>query len=185
MADRFVGVNTGTLEEVMLQFEKKLREDEILMRLLAYPPQDGDTPPPLDDSLPDIVDVESDEYWEAVNRCVMSGEKTSDLENKAFCRIYIKEGRNRPIYGNSLIETQEIYIEIYVHEDFEKEKRLAMIKDRIGQLLTNSRVTGFGMVRFAFSNPQDAPQYFRSHYVAFEVNIPSSRNGGRRYNAGF
>lgn len=181
MASRFDGVPFGSLEEAMLQFEKKLREDEILMRLLAYPPQSANNPPPLDSSLPDIVDEESDEYWELVDKCIMSGVKTSDLENNAFCRIYLSEGRRRPIFGNDFIVTQEIYVEIFAHEDFEKEKRIAMIMDRVNEILVNNRTTGFGTVKFAYSNPQDSPQFFRSHYSAYIINMLARVKGSWEY----
>lgn len=172
----------GTIEELLNNVYKKLISDEILMRLLSCKPEGYDQegnyhPNPLSDEIENIVDIESDEYWEKVDRSVILGNKISDLENDSLCRIYITENRSRPVFGNTYMNTQEFSVDIYIHEEYENEYRMSMISDRINELLVNNYITEYARVRYAYGNPKEAPKYYRSFYNVYEVTMPSRIRG--------
>lgn len=169
-------IKSGSLTEIMNNIYSALIGDEELLRLLTYPPEGYDSKnnyhyDPLDyDMLPSLVDTENDDYWDLVDDKIKVGEKTSDLEGKALCRIYIYEGRRRPVFGNFLVASQEVNINIFIHEDYEKDRRIAAISDRLNELLVLTRKAGLGEIEYVSGNPRSAPTHYRAYYHAFKVN---------------
>lgn len=163
-------VKKGSTTEFITAIYKTLIQDEELMRLLYYLPNGYDdngnyNEDPLNDILPNLVD-NSDKYWEIVDERIRLGEKTSDLETKAICRIYISEGRRRSVYNNYHVATQEIAISIFVHESYDKDLRISRITDRLNELLALERLAGFGKIEYERGNPYQAPTHYRN-YVNF------------------
>ena len=166
----------GSLYEAMNNIEKVLIQDETLLRLLTYDPKGYDEegkyhPDPLDESLPNLVDKDSDNYWELVEDRIKFSEKTSDLEEKAISRIYVHEGRRRPVFNSFLVATQEININIFIHEKYDKDKRIAKISDRLNQLLALTRIAGMGEIEYTSGNPRSAPTHYRAYYHSFRLNV--------------
>lgn len=147
----------GSMRQFINNIYTKLRKDEVLMRLLHYKPEDyyKKIPDPLDKVLPDIIDSEG--YWDIVEKVIITGSKTSDIQEKGICRIYIYAGRRRPRYGNYLIADQEVVLDVFVHESFNKDDRLNWINDRINELIALEYIAGYGKLDYASGNSRDAP----------------------------
>lgn len=138
--------------------------DETLNRLLYYPPQDyiENRPDPLDESLNNVLDI--DEFGEIRNDRIMTTNKSSDLEKKKLCRLYLYAGRRKPNNSSFLVADQQVTVDILCHSDFEIDLRLARISDRINELLVSQRVVGIGKVKYIDGRPIGCPQ----DYVAFQ-----------------
>lgn len=158
-----------------------LIEDEELLRLLTYLPngydsQDNYNPDPLDESLTNLVDKESDDYWKLVGERIVLGEKTSDLLESQLCRIYIYEGRRRPVFESYLIATQEVYIDIFIHESFDKDLRISRISDRINELICLEHIAGFGKLEYTAGNPREATSHYRRYLHQYKMNVSKKWN---------
>lgn len=147
----------------------KLRTDEELMRLLHYHPYDyyEGIPDPMDESLPDIVD-DSPEYWDKVYNHIVQGTKTSEIQEKGICRLYLYAGRRRPRFGNYLIADQEVIVDIFVHELFDKDDRMNWITDRINHLIALEHIAGYGMLDFVAGNPRVAPIGYSKYEMIYK-----------------
>lgn len=149
--------------------------DEELMRLLNYLPQgyfnNEYHVDPLDDSLPNLVDVDSDDYWQMVDERIILGEKTSDLLESQLCRIYIYEGRRRPVFESHVVATQEVNIDIFIHESFDRDLRITRITDRINELIALERIAGFGKLEYTAGNPREAPTHYRRFLHQFKMSV--------------
>lgn len=176
-------VKKGSTVEFFNNIYQKLIKDEELLRLLTYLPRGYDdegnyNPDPLDDSLDNLVpdlktatDEEVQEYWRLVDERIVLGEKTSDLESKKICRIYISEGRRRPVFNDYLMATQEVAITIYINEDYDKDIRMSRISDRINELIALERIAGFGMLEYQAGNPLVAPKHYRAYEHLFRMSV--------------
>lgn len=176
-------IKKGSTVEFFNNIYQKLINDEELLRLLTYLPNGYDSEgnfnlDPLDESLPTLVpnfetatDEEIEAYWSLVNERVVLGEKTSDLESKSICRIYISEGRRRPVYNDYLMATQEVSIAIYIHETFDKDMRISRISDRIYELIALENIAGFGKLEYQAGNPFEAPRHYRMYEHLFLMNV--------------
>ncbi|MGE8033872.1 hypothetical protein B1B04_09270 [Lysinibacillus sp. KCTC 33748] len=150
--------------------------DEELMRLLKYEPKGYDTqenyhPDPLDPKLPNLVNIESDDYWKLVDERVVLGEKTSDLIENKLCKIYIYEGRRRPVIESYLVAQQEVNIDIFIHESFDRDLRISRISDRINELIALERIAGFGKLEYKSGNPREAPTHYRRFLHQYTMNV--------------
>lgn len=148
------------MREVFASIYKILRSDEELMRLLVYPPEnpDKDILHPMDRLLPNIVDEESEAYWELVDKHIMMAQKSSDIEPDALVRLYLYPGRRRAIYNNYVIAKQEVVIDVLMHDSYANDMRLQWISDRIYELLSLEYVNGsIGKLDFAQGNNWVAP----------------------------
>lgn len=159
----------GSLRLFFNNIHTKLRSDEELMRLLYYKPADYMTqrPDPLDVSLPDIVD-DSQEYWDIVEKTIVSGTKTSEIQEKGICRLYLYAGRRRSRFGNYLIADQEVVIDVFVHEMFNKDDRMNWISDRINKLVALERIAGIGMLEFVAGNSRVAPIGYSKYELIYK-----------------
>jgi len=159
-----MAIQIGSMRNSINNIYQKLINDEELIRLLYYYPQSSTTPDPLDSSLPNLVDNESETYWEIVQERVLLTEKINNIEDKKLCRIYMFTGSRRPDYKNHLLVTQEVYIYVFVHEEYDKDLRLLWISDKIAELLALEPVAGIGKLEYAGGDPRDAPK----EYVSYE-----------------
>lgn len=128
---------------------EKLYMDEVLLRLLHYPPQDlrTGTPDPLSTSLPNIIaskdsdDEKIIDMWDAIDNHIVTTKRITDLEKKPICRIYLYLGRARTIYGNGTRTLrQEVVVDVLCHQDYESELRMEVIGDQVSDLLYDRRV---------------------------------------------
>ena len=100
--------------QFLFNLEKLIISDEIMMRLLVYQPAGWDEEnqreiyDPLDERLPNIVDENSDDYWELVEDKFRKGYKRMHIENIKSAVLYVHEGRERSIWGNPYFNTKEV-----------------------------------------------------------------------------
>lgn len=171
------GIKKGSKREHINSIYTRLITDETLMRLLYYKPENyrNKIPHPLSDKLKNIVPldqvvipeceeyndkipyIDEDEYWDIVDDRILTSSKDSNIVEEDVCRLYIYLGRRRPKFGSYYTVDQEIIIDILVHESYENDLRLDWINDRISELITLERITGFGRLDYAGGNPRQAP----------------------------
>lgn len=163
-----MAIKQGSMREVVSNIYQLLINDEQLLRLLWYKPQQLDGIDPLDPALLNVKDMA--DYWDIVNNRIMLAEKENDLVNEPICRLYISAGRRRPVFNNYLLATQEIVISMYIHEDFEMDMRSAWISDRINELIALEYVEGAMNQRMEFvaGNARVAPIQYRRYDLIFE-----------------
>ncbi len=150
---------------------KAVRFDEELLRLLYYKPEDylSKTLDPLDERLPNILDMDLGKQWEIRDERIMVTPKDDDLTNKRICRIFVYFGDRFPQRGNYLVADQNVEIDILCHSDFENaDFRSTRISDRLNKIFSLSRVTGMGKVEYVRGRPllRTPSQYvgFRHEY---------------------
>ena len=151
-----------------LDIIKYLKSDEELLRLLYYPPENGnDVLDPLDASLPNIMDKDIEEKSEIVNKRIMKSAKYKDLENDSICRLYLYAGNRRPT-SNYSSANQELVIDILCHSDFENgDLRSLRISDRLNQLFCQERLVGIGQMDFVGARQVNAPYEYTGYQVIF------------------
>lgn len=145
-----------------------LRQDETLLRLLYYPP----SPPldPLSSQLEDILDKDVAEYWDIVDRHILLSSKSEDLEENSLCRIYVYGGKIRPSMNNKLTTKQEIVIDIFCHQKYEKDQRLEWITDTLNEIIFNKRIDkGLGKVDYRTGYDFTAPKWYVAYRHIYEV----------------
>ncbi|MEC1155634.1 hypothetical protein [Cytobacillus horneckiae] len=126
-------------------FVQILWADEELLRLLHYKPKNlrNRIPDPLDESLPNILEIDKD--WTIRNQVIMVSPKEDDLTNKSLCCLFVYLGDREPSRGNYLTANQEVFFDILCHSDFENgDMRSYRIADRLNELFVQQRVTGIG-----------------------------------------
>lgn len=173
--------NTNRL--FLTNIEKLIINDETMMRLLVYAPEDWNEElqkeifDPLDERLPNIVD-DSKKYWELVEDKVRKGSKRMRIESTKSAVLYIAEGRERPIFGNNYLNKKEVAFRIVVNEDFEVDDRISRISDRLSHLLMReSEVAGYGKIDIVGKNPREAPLGNRLQEDIYSY-IVLSKSGG-------
>lgn len=161
-------LRAGSMRKFVNNIYTKLREDEELMRLLHYKPADyyKGRLDPLDKSLPDIVD-DSEKYWDLVENLIITGTKSSDIQEEGICRIYLYLGRRRSRFGNYLLADQEIVVDVFVSEQFNRDDRLNWICDKVNALLALERIMGIGKLEFAAGNPRQAPIGYSKYELVY------------------
>lgn len=149
-----------------------LRNDEELMRLLYYPPEDvvNKIPDPLSPKLPDVLKMDSKKKNQIRNNHVVKTSKTDDLETQKICRVYVYAGNRIPERDKNysyVMAEQQIKIDVIVHDDFENEDiRMERILDRLNELLCLNNVTGIGKTDFVDGRPiLNAPK----NYIGYQV----------------
>lgn len=167
-------VQKGSQREVISEIFKKLADDDILLRLLYYLPEDYEDNdeelhihPPLSDLNPPIKDTPL--HTPVVEESIRTSTKSTDIEEKAICRLYIYAGRRRAVFNNYLLATQEIVIDIFVHESFDKDMRLSWISDRINELIALECVKGsIGKLDYVAGNSRMAPIGYSKYENIYE-----------------
>lgn len=148
---------------------KVLRFDEILLRLLYYPPENlaNNTPDPLSDTLQNILTLDVD--WKIRDKRIMLIPKSDDLVTTPLCRIYVYAGRRIPTTSNYITANQQVIIDVLCHNDFEKDLRSMRIGDRLNELLVMERITGIGKTDYVGGGQiNSAPSGYIGYTHAFE-----------------
>lgn len=142
--------------ENMQDILRILRNDEELLRLLYYKPEDigRKIPDPLDASLENILDKPIEERWQIIDDVIFKTQKDDDLIDKEKCRLFVYFGRRESSKRNYQTASQEVTVDILCHVDFENgDMRLARISDKINDLFALRRVTGMGLTDYVFGTP--------------------------------
>lgn len=153
----------------LIDIVQVFRHDEELLRLLHYEPENiaKKIPDPLDVSLPNILDIDDD--WKIRDNVIKLVPKTSNLEEKPICRIYLYAGRRDGSTNNYLTAKQQIVVDVLCHTDFEQDIRSTRICDKVNDLLVHSRITGFGKIDYLEGTPISAPVDFIGYRNIYEV----------------
>jgi hypothetical protein len=148
---------------------KTLYNDETLLRLLYYPPSNFSTiKDPLDDSLPNILDT--DEDWSIRDERIIPRYKSMDLENNELCRINVYAGNRTSTNHNYQMANQDIIIDVFTHDFFERDIRSLRISDRLNEILIHTRTTGVTKIRYEEGRRIEAPNQYSGyrHFYSFE-----------------
>ena len=173
----------NTNELYLTNIQKILFTDETLMRLLVYPPRGWDEIKqieildPLNPLLPNIVD-DSYEYWQIVEDKVRFGSKRMQIENIKSAVLYMFEGTERPYFGNPYLSKKQVVFKIVVNEEFEVDKRISRISDRISHLIMRtSEVAGYGIIVQVGKNSRESPLGNRLQEDIYEYTVMTKANG--------
>lgn len=163
-----MAIKQGSMRQVINSIYQILINDDELLRLLYYYPKSANTRDPLDENLKSIK--EREDYWDIVDERIRLAEKDDDLIEIDICRLYITQGRRRPVFGNYLLATQEIMISVYTHENYEQDMRSAWISDRINELIVLENIDGTlgEKLEYAAGNPRVAPIKYKRFDHIFE-----------------
>lgn len=149
------------LKESLDELYKLLADDEILMRLLHYTPEDAHDNP-LDVAKDDILT--SEDRWDITKGNLFSTDKRYDLDLDPIkiCRICFYTGTRQPISSgynirnvdNPYASEQRYNFDVYVHVDIDDiDARLTDITDRLNELLHLKRVNDVGEFILDFISP--------------------------------
>lgn len=170
--------------QFLINLERLIISDEIMVRLLFYPSSGWDEEnqrelyDPLDSRNPNLVNEDSDEYWEIVKDKFRKGSKRMQIEDVKSVVLYMHEGRERPIWGNSFINTKEVVFKIVAHEDFEEDTRISRISSRLSYLLTHEiEIAGYGKLRLSGKNYRESPLGNRLQEDIYLYNVLSKSKG--------
>lgn len=152
------------IRDIVVNTYHTLRQDEKLLRLLHYPPQDGINPPPLSTEYENITNMEPYDYWNIVDNHILTTSKTDDLQTTPVCRIYIYQGKNRRTL-NKLTLRHEIVIDVFCHHDYVfADSRMQLIEERLHEILSMSRVDGgLGRIEYDDGYPFVAPLNYEAY----------------------
>lgn len=146
------------------------RHDEELLRLLHYLPKSivNGIKDPLDKSLQNVLDA--DEDWSIRDNVIVPKYKSSDLEGIAICRINVYAGNREPTSHNYQLADQDLIIDVFTHDSYEKDYRSLWISDRLNQLLIDTRNTGVTKIKYGAGRRIDAPSEYSAyrHFYSFE-----------------
>ena len=165
-----------SVKNVLLNIYEILRKDETLMRLLYYPPKgSGNLKSPLDPTLPNLVDENSDVYWDLVDERILLQPKLNDIELKPLARIYVVQGNSRKDLVNLTLTIQEIDVHIYTHDLYEKDLRNADIHDRVSDLLLGRDFGFVGKLMYEDGRPVPSPKEYTAVKHSYYSHIPLKR----------
>ncbi|PLR99644.1 hypothetical protein [Bacillus sp. T33-2] len=152
---------------------KVFRFDDILLRLLYYPPKDiaKGIKDPLDPSLANVLAIDID--WTIRDKRIMLVPKSEDLATSPLCRIYLYAGRRSPS-RNYHVAKQEVIVDILCHNDFEKDLRSMRISDRVNELLVLEHVTGLGKIDYVNGGGINAPSAYVGYRHVYEFGSTKS-----------
>lgn len=141
---------------------KVLSNDEILLRLLHYIPEDA-SDKPLDNTKPDVLSLKN--KWEIIDKVLMPTDKKYDLDLESkICRLCFYTGTRQPLQNynqtsrslsdNPYASSQNYNFDIYVHVDIDHiDGRLTNIADRLNEILLLERVADVGEFVLDFGSP--------------------------------
>lgn len=178
------GLEQGGMREVALKFYHLLRNDDQLMRLLFYRPEDfpddsgNPSPHPLSETLPFFISPDPNDptipvidaitKWEITKDRIAQVKKVADLEERAICRLHLYAGYRKPT-RNYMVANQEIVIEVFTHESYEEDLRSLWISDRINQLLVDEHVAGMGKVIYLQGRQVSAPKGYTGYQHTYVI----------------
>ena len=171
-------MSNPTIKEFLDNIEVVLINDENFMRLLKYKPQGRDSatnainPDPLDETLPNVVNENSEDYWKLVEERFRRGIKRTDIENDAIVLVYMYAGRERPLFRNHFFSKQEVKFRVFAHEVFEKDSRIERIISAIKKaLIRESEIAGLGTIELVGVNEYEAPLGYRTSELVLSLLI--------------
>lgn len=171
-------MSNPTIKEFLDNIEIVLINDEDFMRLLKYKPQGRDSstnlinPDPLDETLPNVVNENSEDYWKLVEERFRRGIKRTDIENDAIVLVYMYAGRERPLFRNHFFSKQEVKFRVFAHEVFEKDSRIERIISAIKKaLIRESEIAGLGTIELVGVNEYEAPLGYRTSELVLSLLI--------------
>lgn len=127
------------MKENLMAIYGVLVNDDDLLKLLYYQPQNFNDDPL---SHPSITD------WEIKKDLVKKTRVVNDLDNTEKCRVLMYPSRRRP-QRNYIVADQTIKIDVFCHISYDDvDFRLAMICDRINELLIDKHITGVYKTKF-------------------------------------
>ncbi|MDF0069259.1 hypothetical protein O0I60_04565 [Staphylococcus pseudintermedius] len=163
MSIKYKVSNRGDIKQ---KFIDVIKNDEHILRLLHYNPLDsnGDYVDFTDESLPNILDLDEEEYDEIVYDHIRTTQKTDDIEEYKKTVLFVYYGKSKAKFGNYTLVDREIVFQILSHNDYSFAHRIEEICDRLDTLFVNRNIAGIGKTRLANSFPREAPK----EYLAFE-----------------
>lgn len=160
------------MQQNFLDILSVIRNDETMLRLLYYKPEDAvkKVPDPLSPTLPDILKMESKKKNDIRNDCIFKIPKSDDLINKKICRVYVYPGRRTSTNGNFLYANQQVVFDILVHESFEDgDLRSTRIVERLNELFALTYVTGIGKMQYLDGDSINAPKNYIGFRHVFKI----------------
>ena len=85
--------------DAMIAIEQKLISDETLLRLLHYAPADF-YDDPLSPDKPNLIDVDSDDYWKLIKKHIKKTPYVDDLTEEKIGRVIFYIGDTIPTDEN-------------------------------------------------------------------------------------
>lgn len=161
-----MSMKQGSMRESINKIYTALIEDEELLRLLYYPPTKRISPLDKTVNQPDLIGHA--DYWDIVDDRIMTATKSSDIEDKKICRLYIYAGRRRPKFRDYMLVDQEVVIDILVNETYDSDLRLNWICDRINEIIALEHITGYGKLTYIAGNPRQAPIGYSKYETMYE-----------------
>jgi len=150
---------------------KVLSQDETLLRLLYYLPQNA-FDDPLDPTKTDVLSMPN--KWDIIADRIKTTQTTDTLDTEPKCRVCFYAGRRKSHRGNYLVAKQHIIFDVYVHFSFDNvDQRLSWICDRLNDLLFNQKITRIGNVDFQDGIPIVVSQNllkYMAYRLVFEID---------------
>lgn len=160
-------IRQGSSREALNSIHKVLREDEVLLRLLHYSPMKK---PMSIEHNTFISNIEN--QWNIIDKSLLIGETKVEIEEERICRIFLRLGRRRSVFGNYLLADQELVINVYVPNEYERrDMRLEWINDRISELLTHEYISGMGMMIYAKGDSRVAPHDYARYENIYQFRV--------------
>lgn len=159
------------MRENLKAIYKVLVNDETLLRLLYYPPEDietGELINPLDPTLPNILDRK--DKWDIIKDRIKNTPTFYGLDDESeICRIYLHPADRHNTYNYALAD-QVIKIDAFVHHNINDiDMRLSWICDHVNDLIYDRRITGVGKIKFGGGRPIPAPEAFVGYELTYEL----------------
>lgn len=178
-----MSIQPNGMYKVMIALKTVLQQDEALMRLLYYYPEDIylKRPDPLDPSLKDVIIQDYSNTTDkeiAIEREILENRfrttpTASDIEGQQICRIYLYTDDRNPT-RNYKVANQNFNVDIFCHEAFEEDFRTARILDRINDILLKepkfgNPLAGMGAIEFVRGRRINVVRDFSSYTSTFVV----------------
>lgn len=148
------------LAQNLIDFYKVVANDEELLRLLYYEKDALNYVANKDvKSLNNFVDIRKER--------IIRAPKVDDISTKKICRICMYLGARESM--SRAVSEQEMIFDVFTHIDgFETtESRSLKIADRINLLLSESRITGIGVIKSDRFFPINAPNNYMAYRLAY------------------
>jgi len=156
---------------------KKMTNDETLLRLLYYPPENivENIPDPLDPSLPNIMEMDIQKRYGFIDKAIKKTSNTDDLSTPQ-CRILFYMGQRVANKSNPEYNKRQIIFDVVSHFDFEDvDFRSMRITDRLCELFVNKNVAGINKTEDAGGGQINGlPKGFVGYKNVFEFGSGAS-----------
>ncbi|TCI26772.1 hypothetical protein EVJ32_05185 [Exiguobacterium sp. SH5S4] len=177
----------------MIAIEQKLISDETLLRLLHYAPETF-YDDPLSTDKPNLVDVDSDDYWSLVKKHIKKTPYVDDLTDERIGRVIFYIGDTFPTDENADFHDVRLMFDVFCHHSFEEgDYRLEKLMDHLHTSLKGYKLyrtdkdtaekIGIGQISYLGSEPLGTVPGYIGHRMTYTVPIINGRVGrrGSRY----